>query len=107
MASLMNSESPSPSIASHSQAKKHAVITIEPLLDDKLTSTDQSKKSGKLFSNSPSSLAPPPAGPSAELQRQQRRRLIIHFLGWVLMAVMIILAGVLVYFLITSHQSKN
>ena len=79
------------------QAKKHVVITIEPLLDDKMNTS----KSGKqLFSNSPTSLLPPPVGPSAELQRQQRRRLLIHLLGWILMAVMVIFAGFLVYFFI-------
>ena len=98
----MSSESSSLA-SSFSPATKHAVITIEPLLDEK-SSSDKSKKSGKLFTIRPASFSP--TGPSAELQRQQRRRLFIHFLGWLLMAVSIIVAALLVYFFIISSGAK-
>lgn len=95
--STFSEEEPLP----RSQAKKHAVITIEPLLEEKALAAGTSKKSGNLCPTFTQ-----PAGPSAELQRQQRRRLFVHLLVWLLLAVMIIVAGVLVYFVIISGSGK-
>lgn len=81
------------SSASTSPAKKHAIITLEPLKDEDL-------ESGKRSLNFSTSNRAYPSGPSAELQRQQRRRLMIHIIGWFFVVLLMAMAALLVYFII-------
>lgn len=78
--------------ASSSPSKKHAVITIEPLNKD--------LESAKMFSGQSNSRRPYPSDSLVELQRQQRRRLIIHIFGWFMIILMVALAGCAVYYVI-------
>ena len=79
--------------------KKHAIITIEPL-DDNPETNQPPRKLSSIFAFTSQQSGRYPSGPSAELQRQQRRRLVIHFFGWVMVLLMIVLAAFLVYFII-------
>lgn len=81
----MTESSPSP-------VKKHAIITFEPLDDP-----ETGRKSSPFSTGGHGRYA---SGPSAELQRQQRKRLLYHILGWLVVLVMIALAVLLVYYLI-------
>ena len=81
---------------SYSSPKKHVTITLEPLKDEDL----ESGKRPFLMTNRAY-----PSGPSAELQRQQRRSLMIHIFGWFLVVLLMALAGLVVYFII-NRKSK-
>ncbi len=82
------------SSSSNSPAKTHAIITLEPLKDEDL-------ESGKHSLNFLATNRTYHSGPSAELQRQQRRRLMIHIFGWFLVVLLMALAALIVYFIIS------
>lgn len=71
--------------------QKHAVITFEALEEESPI------RNGKEMSLNHRRY---PSGTSIELQRQQRRRMMFHLLGWFMVVVMIALAGLFVYYFI-------
>ena len=78
----MNSSKSSPT-------KKHAVITIEPLNKD--------LESGKLSASLSTSQRQYPSDALAELQRQQRKRLVVHICSWLLWIMIFLFVALSAY----------
>lgn len=92
---MISSASSSSSHSASTAQLKHAVITLEPLSPSEelkfASSSTPNYSSNRNYST----------GPSVELHRQHRRRLLIHLFGWFVVIIIVLLIGYVTFYFIS------